>query len=216
MVKEIPNNPPQKEKENQQVSTIIVITIMAVIIIIMGGVLVENAINKDINQVVPVGCVSRRWLNPNGQPEIFADGEISPDGQWICLESAGSFEWERYQEVDLVEEIPCTPVPCEPVPCTPVPEEDLCANRETPVLYEGEFPGTVEGPAIIEWWDGGPNTKEHEGIFFLNEGETFKWDFRGHYWVFCSQTAGEKRYEIHKLEFFDKWPMDEEGRPSTQ
>jgi len=101
--------------------------------------------------------------------------------------------------------------------CPSCPSEDPCADRTTPVLYEGEFPGTVKGPAIIEWWDGGPATAEHEGIFKLDvDEEDFKWEFYGHYWIFCSQEALETRYPDHMEEFFAKWPMDKEGRPPNQ
>lgn len=100
--------------------------------------------------------------------------------------------------------------------CPVCPSTDPCYGLETPVIKDGEFPATVTGPAIIEWWDGGPNTKEHEGIFKLNTGETFTYDHYGHYWVFCSQATLDQRYPDHKDEFLAKWPMDEEGRPPNQ
>lgn len=127
---------------------------------------------------------------------------------------------ELSKTVVEAEAVPCAPVPCTPItkeiPCTPVPKKDPCADRTTPVLYEGEFPGTAKGPAIIEWWDGGPDTPEHEGYFILNTGETFEYPYRGHYWVFCSRAALDQRYPDHVKEFLKKWPMDQEGRPPNQ
>lgn len=136
----------------------------------------------------------------------------------------GPFEWERIekpvviQETEVVVNTPATPIPAtqECAECPPCPSDDPCTGRTTPVLYEGEFPATVTGPAIIEWWDGGPNTAEHEGYFKLLPGQTFTYEYYGHYWVFCSLAELDKRYEEHVREFLEKWPMDMEGRPPTQ
>jgi len=111
------------------------------------------------------------------------------------------------KEILVTEECPDCPV------CPPA---DPCYGLETLVIKDGEFPATVTGPAIIEWWDGGPNTAEHEGIFKLNTGETFEYPYHGHYWVFCSQATLDQRYPDHMEEFLAKWPMDKEGRPPTQ
>jgi len=47
---------------------------------------------------------------------------------------------------------------------------------------------TVEGPAIIQWWDG---TKAGCGIVKVDTGQTFTWALMGHWWTFTSQSALE-------------------------
>ncbi|HUV71979.1 MAG TPA: hypothetical protein VMW25_03135 [Clostridia bacterium] len=76
-------------------------------------------------------------------------------------------------------------------------------------LDSGKFPGTVEGPAIVEWWDG----SSQEGIFRLGEGEPFSYQQDGTWWCFSSSAALDARYPTHRAEYFNSHPKGNEGRP---
>lgn len=71
-----------------------------------------------------------------------------------------------------------------------------CPSAETapapPVPTDAEFDKgvetAVEGPAIIQWWDG---STAGCGIVRVDTGRTFTWALMGHWWTFTSQSALE-------------------------
>ena len=83
------------------------------------------------------------------------------------------------------------------------------AQPPAPTADEGDLPGDVAGPAIVQWWDGGANC----GIFALADGDSFNYDAHGHWWRLDSQTALEMRYPEHKAEYLTANPSCTEALP---
>jgi hypothetical protein len=85
----------------------------------------------------------------------------------------------------------------------------LTEEEKHPVAT-GQFPnGSVQGPAIVQWWDGGSQC----GIFLLREGETFTYERQGTWWQFSSQEAAAARYPAHRTEYFTSNQGCHEGKP---
>lgn len=78
------------------------------------------------------------------------------------------------------------------------------------VVCHGEMPAVVTGPAIIEWWISSGTTA---GIFYIEEGQTYSWSDRGHYYIFSSNSTMLARYPSHKQEFLARDPNHIEGWP---
>ncbi len=95
-------------------------------------------------------------------------------------------------------------------PASPAPEAtgNPVTGEEFPVT-SGQFPGTVTGPAIVQWWDGGSAC----GLFRLAEGETFTYDGLGTWWQFPSETGAVERYPAHRAEYFNSNQGCHEGKP---
>jgi hypothetical protein len=85
----------------------------------------------------------------------------------------------------------------------------LTEEEKHPVAT-GQFPnGSVQGSAIVQWWDGGSQC----GIFLLREGETFTYREQGTWWQFSSQEAADARYPAHRSEYFTSNQGCHEGKP---
>lgn len=85
---------------------------------------------------------------------------------------------------------------------------NLAGADKHPVKSD-KFPGAVQGPAIVEWWDG----KSEEGIFRLREGESFSFDGEGTWWQFADSAALDARYPTHRAEYFNSHPKGAESPP---
>lgn len=69
-----------------------------------------------------------------------------------------------------------------------------------------EYPGdgshhvlvTIKGPAIVEW------AYQGCGIFELHQGNTFRWSYGGHYWLYSDQQSADAAYPSHKAAYLSK------------
>ncbi len=91
-------------------------------------------------------------------------------------------------------------------------QDPALSSPRTLAVLAGEFPGTVSGPAIVEWWN--PSTKAC-GIFLLNSGD-FAYSQRGSWWRFVSHEGLAARWPDHRTEFLSKHPHCVEGRPRKE
>lgn len=88
------------------------------------------------------------------------------------------------------------------VPCC---EEQTAAEQaaEVPAAEWGPeqaLPGTIEGPAIGEIWDGA----EYCALVRVNTGESLEWSNPGAWWQAPDQTGLEVRWPHHKAEYMAK------------
>ncbi len=74
---------------------------------------------------------------------------------------------------------------------TSAPEATLAPAAPANVAdaeFDKDVGKTIEGPAIIQWWDG---STAGCGIVKVDTGRTFTWALMGHWWTFSSQSALE-------------------------
>lgn len=79
-----------------------------------------------------------------------------------------------------------------PLPAPAAETTGTDAEVQTPKVTDAEFDKgvetTIEGPAIIQWWDG---STAGCGIIRVDTGRSFTWSLMGHWWTFNSQSALE-------------------------
>lgn len=93
---------------------------------------------------------------------------------------------------------------------TPTAATEGNETVDTHPVASGKFPGSADGPAIVQWWDG----ESACGIFRLREGKTFAYDGWGTWWRFASEAVADTRYPVHRAEYFNSNQACNEGEPA--
>lgn len=181
------------------INWIVVLLVLVLAFVAWNPIVVPawHAIGNGINWALAQAGYTRLEAAPEATPEAapaLTTEELDLLVEARCSNLGLTPGMEGWVYVDGVEH-PC-PAPA-PAPIAPAVNDACYGVIDGSVVPYGskvEFAAsavnTVEGPAVIEWWDG-EGDAGHEGMFYVPQGQTLTLprNVRGGYWQIVSSSA---------------------------